>query len=236
MRDGFGMELQHEWEADFFGFGGGFVFALRQDRGDSGDAVKLENFFGFELGEEGAAGIGGGFEQAARFFFAAADDGGIVSGERRFVKAAQIVGVIPHGLESADGGVGVIEGGDAGGGEDLDAGLDASAAHPTGEDRFAVRFGVRFEAFGDFGGVGHALRGEDDEEAVAVGILEGDVGGAGVALGVGVAEDVDGIGVAPVGWKEGVELLRGGFGERREFAADGHERVGGEDAGAAGVG
>ena len=77
------------------------------------------------------------------FFFAAAEDSGIVCGERRFVEAAQIVRVIPHGLEGADGGVGIVEGGDSGGRENFDAGFNRLAAHPTGENWFAVRFRMR---------------------------------------------------------------------------------------------
>ena len=45
--------------------------------------------------------------------------------------------------------------------------------------------------------VGHGLRREDDEEAVAVGVVRQDVEGRGVAVGRRVADDVDGVGVAP---------------------------------------
>ena len=166
------------------------------------------------------AGRGDGVDQLAGFFFAAAEDSGIVGGERRFVKAAEIVGVVPHGLEGADGGVRIRKGGDAGGVENADARLDGGTAHPTGKDGFAVNFGVGFQFLGDVSGVGHALRGENGEQAIGIGIVDGDFGGAGVTLRVGVAQNVDGIGVAPVRWEEGVESAVRGFRKRSEFAAD----------------
>ena len=68
MSDGFGMELQHDGKADFFGSGGGFVFTLREDRENGGDAVEFEDFFGLKFGEQRASGVGSGFEQAGGLF------------------------------------------------------------------------------------------------------------------------------------------------------------------------
>ncbi len=220
MGNGFGVEFEDDGEAESLGLGGGFVFGLGEERGHGRDAVELEDFFGLEFGEKRPAGRRDGVDQLAGFFFAAAEDGGIVGGKRRFVEAAEIVGVVPHGLEGAGGGIGIGEGGDAGGVEDADAGFDGGTAHPTGEDGFAMDFGVGFQFFGDLGGVGHALGGENGEEAIGIGIVDGDFGGAGVTLRVGVAEDVDGIGVAPVRWEESVESAMRGFRKRSELAAD----------------
>ena len=95
---------------------------------------------------------------------------------------------------------------------------------------------VNFQPFGDFGWIGHALGRKNDKEAVTVGIVEGNFGGAGVALGVGVAEDVDRIGVAPVRRKKSVESLRRRI---RKAERDRHrcaiKRIGGENAGTASV-
>ena len=60
------------------------------------------------------------------------------------------------------------------------------------------------------GRVGHGLRGEDHQQAVAVRVLRGDLQRLGVALGVGVAQDVDRVGVAPGGGQERVERRDGG--------------------------
>ena len=51
---------------------------------------------------------------------------------------------------------------------------------------------------GGLGRVGHGLRRQDHQQAVAVRVLGGDLQRLGVALGAGVAEDVDRIAVAPV--------------------------------------
>ena len=62
--------------------------------------------------------------------------------------------------------------------------------------------GVGLQLLGGAGRVGHGLRGQDHEQAVAVRVLGGDLQGLGVALGVGVAQDVDRVAVAPGGGQE----------------------------------
>jgi len=56
--------------------------------------------------------------------------------------------------------------------------------------------------------IGHALRSKDDQQAVTVGILSSDFESAGIALGIGITEDVDGIVVAPVGREKLVQALQ----------------------------
>ena len=98
------------------------------------------------------------------------------------------------------------------------------------------QLGVRAQLPGDFGGVDEALRSQDHQQPVAVGILRRDFDRPWIAVGVRVADDVDGIVVAPVLGKKGVERLHGLGRQFGYFAAVGNQRVGGEHAGAACVG
>src|SRR5215218_3913061 len=118
--------------------------------------------------------------------------GGLVGG-------AQIVGIAPHVIEDAGSVVRVAEGGYPNLAEDLLALLDGGTAHPARQHRLTTRFGMVFEAPCGAGRVGHVLGGEHDEQAVATWILGRDLHGSCVPLGAGVAEDVYGIVVAPVG-------------------------------------
>ncbi len=115
-----------------------------------------------------------------------------------FVDAAKIVGVAPHVTEYTGGRVGIGERGNAGVIENGDAFGDELSAHPTCEHGLSRAARVRLECFGDAGRVRHALRGEDGEQGVAVGVADGDVAGFDVSVHVGVAQDVDGVGVAPM--------------------------------------
>ena len=84
--------------------------------------------------------------------------------------------------------------------------------------------------------VGHSLRGEDHQHAVAIGVGGGHLQGLGVALRGRVANDVDGIVVAPGGRQHGVVSLHGGRREFGQFAATHHKRVSRQYAGTAGIG
>ena len=121
--------------------------------------------------------------------------------------------------EDLRGGVGIGEGRDARLVEDLLAGLDRLAPHPAGEHRLAGDLGVLAQRLGGRGRVAHGLGGEDHQQAVDVGVLGGDLQRPGIALGVGVAEDVDRVAVAPGGRQEGVERLERRGGELGELAA-----------------
>ena len=92
-------------------------------------------------------------------------------------------------------------------------------AHPTGQHRLSQSPGVGLELLGDVRGIGHPLRRHDDQQAVDIGIFRGDLKRLGVALGLGVAEDVDGIVVAPCGRQNRVEGVQGLRRKLGEFAA-----------------
>ena len=155
---------------------------------------------------------------------------------RRLVDGAQVVGVAPHVVEDARGHVGIVEGGDVGAVENVHPRHHFGAAHPTGEHRLFDAGEDAAHLVGGLGGVGHVLGGEDDHEAVAVGVGDGGLDRFGVARGVGVAQDVNRVVVAPVARQNLVELVRGLIGERGQLPAAFDERVGGEHAGATGVG
>ena len=78
--------------------------------------------------------------------------------------------------------------------------------------------------------------GEDDEEAIAVGILRSNFEGAGIAIGIGVAENVDWIVMTPVSGKERIKLLQAPGRKHGQFAAIGHQRISSQDCRAAGIG
>jgi len=97
--------------------------------------------------------------------------------------------------EELDRGLGRLERGDAGGDEFLPRLFDELLPQPAGDDGL---FGVFFfldDGFGHGGGVGHGLRREDDEHPVDFGRFEHDLEGLAVALGVSIAQDVEGVAV-----------------------------------------
>ncbi len=117
-----------------------------------------------------------------------------------------------------------------------DTGRNLVATHPTGQDRLAFQLGVRFQLLGGLRRIGHRLRREDHQQAIAVRIFGGDLDGLGITFGAGIAEHVDGVVVAPGGGEnliQGFEDFRRNFGQ---FAAVGDQRIGGQDAGTSGVG
>jgi hypothetical protein len=60
--------------------------------------------------------------------------------------------------------------------------------------------------------------------------------GASKALGIGVGENIDGIAMTPVGREKLIEAVHALGRKLGQFAAAGHQRVGGQDGGTAGVG
>ena len=89
--------------------------------------------------------------------------------------------------------------------EDFDARRHLGAAHPTGQHRLAGDVRVFGEALGDERGVGHVLRRENHQQAVAGSIFGRQLQRLGVARGIGITQDVDGIPSTPGGGKLGVE-------------------------------
>ncbi len=161
---------------------------------------------------------------------------------RRLVERRQPPLVAPHEVEDARRGVRVVERRDVGLVEHVLAAAHFRPAHPTGQHRLAIGrlAGRAGELIGQgarrLGRVGHRLRCQDDQGAVAVLIVGGDLDRLGVAHGVGVAQDIDGVVVAPVGRQQLVVLLHGRVRDGGQLAAVGDQRVGGQHAGAAGVG
>lgn len=112
---------------------------------------------------------------------------------------------------------------------------DAPPAHPTCQQGLPVSC-VRFYALGHLRRVGHSLRRQNDQQAVTVGIGKRHIQRAGIALRVRVAEDIDGIGVAPMRRKECAERL---FRFRRqlgEFANATEQCISRKNTGSASVG
>ena len=132
---------------------------------------------------------------------------------RRFVEALQVVGIAPHVVEGAHGAVGKLERRNARLVQDLLAGRNFRAAHPTRQHRLAESLGVGLQLLGDLRGIGHVLRRQDDQHAVDAGILRRDLQRLRIALGLGVAQDVDRIVVAPLRRQDLVEGLHRRFGE-----------------------
>ena len=117
---------------------------------------------------------------------------------RSLVHALQVVGVAPHVIEGAHRAVGKLEGRNAGLVQDLLAGRNLRAAHPTRQHRLAQPLGVRLQLLGDLGWIGHVLRRQDHQHAVDAGIFGGNLQRLRVAFGLGIAQDVHRIVVAPL--------------------------------------
>ena len=79
------------------------------------------------------------------------------------------------------------------------------AAHPAGQDRFVFRQGKLGQFLRRFNRPGHRLRCENDQDAVIFRVLGRDFNRLGVACRVRVAEDVDGVIVAPEWRQQSVE-------------------------------
>mmetsp|Transcript_41226 Transcript_41226/g.119391 ORF Transcript_41226/g.119391 Transcript_41226/m.119391 type:complete len:325 (-) Transcript_41226:539-1513(-) len=118
--------------------------------------------------------------------------------------------------------------------QDFRAFLHIGPAHPTGQHRFADGR-VLFQRLGALRRRRHGLWREDYQEAVAVVVLGDDLQALGVVRGRGIAEDVDGVGVAPRRRKHAVEPLDRAGRELGQGAAGLRERVASQDARPAGV-
>src|SRR3712207_2276600 len=102
-----GVELEDDWVTDpirvldsFLGIAGGSGL-------DGRDAVGGEELLGLGFGEEGAALVSGGLYQLPGGITV----GVVVVGERGgLVEAAQIVGIAPHVVKDAGGGIRVVKG------------------------------------------------------------------------------------------------------------------------------
>ena len=155
---------------------------------------------------------------------------------RSFVESAQVIGVSPHEGEGARCSVGIRKGGNAGRIQGGFACGNGVPSHPTGEHGLAIFFGVRLQAFCNLQGISHALRRKDDEETITVRVLRGNFEGAGIAIGIGVAENVDGIIVTPVGREEFIQAFENFRGKLRKFSAVRYQRVGGQYTRSASIG
>ena len=105
----------------------------------------------------------------------------------RLVEGAQVVAVAPHMVEHARRGVRVREGGQAALVQDVLAGGHRVAPHPAGQDGLVVVAGVGAQVLRRLGGLGHGLRREDDQQAVAVFVVGGHLQRLCVAFRIGVS-------------------------------------------------
>ena len=125
-------------------------------------------------------------------------------GRGRLIKSAQVVGVAPHVVEGAHRGIGIVEAGNAGPVQNLLAGGTDSPPIQLASTGLPESLGIRLQLLGNQRGIGHALRRHDDQHAVDVRVLGGDLQRLGVALRFGIAQNVHRIGVAPrrrAGWR-----------------------------------
>jgi len=135
--DGLGVELQDDGVAHPPGEVDGLFGAAGDLRLDGRDAVGGEDLLRLELGEDGAAGVPDVGDQVLDRLAVGV---GLVGGFGRLVDAAQVVRVAPHVGEGAGGGVGELEGRDAGAVQDGLAGGNLGPAHPAREHGLARLF------------------------------------------------------------------------------------------------
>ena len=201
------MELEDDRETDGDGGGDGFVLG----RGDAGfhgrNPISRHDLLRFDFRQHGPTrlsrrgndrlgGFAGGLLRVSARWQA-----------RSLIERLKVVIRPPHERERLRGGIGISESRDACVIEDLLAGFDRRAAHPARENRLAGDLGVGLELASGAGRVAHGLGRQDHQEPVDVGVLGRDRQRPGVSLGIGVAQDVDGIVVAPGRRQRAVECL-----------------------------
>ncbi len=236
VRDRPRMQLEHDRIADGGRAFHRFCFAGGDARRHGRDAIGREHLLRLELGQQGAPGLARVQDQLPRLRAIRRRFALRLHLRRRFVQAAQVIGVAPHQGENARRRVRIAEGRYVRLIENGLAGDDILAAHPARQHRFARGRGERGEAPGRLGRVGHRLRRERHEQAVAVRIIGCDRERLRVAFRIGVAEDVDRVAVAPVRRQHLVERLQRRRGQLGQLATEGDQGVGGEHARSAGVG
>ena len=236
VREGFGVELDGHRKPHRSGQGRGLVRRGRDPGFDRRDSVACEQLLRLELAQDRPSRQarvadqpldGGALRRAGRR---------VVRGGGRLVDAAEVFAVPPHVAEGPGGGVGMGEGGYAGAVQDAFARRDGGAPHPARQDRPSLEFRESLEMLGRERRIGHGLRGEDHEQTVAVAVARGDLDRALVESGRRIAQDVDRVPPAPVRGEDAVEGRDGFAAERRRLASVGHQLVGREHRGTAGVG
>ena len=235
MRDRLGIELQDRGVGEFRHEGDGLLLRGGDPGRHDGDAVQLEQPLRFGLGQEGPPrGQDGGDQLLGPGAIGAAV---LAAGQHRcLVQAADVLAVAPHVVEGAGGGVGVGERRDAGAVQDRLAGRDLVAPHPTGQHRLAGGCALGLQLVGGLGRVGHRLGRQDHQHTVGVRVLGDDLQRPGIAVGAGVAEQVDGVAVTPGRREDAVERLDALGRQGGQLAAAVDQGIGGEHAGAARVG
>ena len=224
--DGVGEKLEHNGIADFGGVFRSFGLVAGDASLNRRNPISRKQLLGLELVQQEVPAFARTANDRARAFPRGARGLGAVGEDGRLVERAQVVAVSPHRAKDFRRGVGIGKQRNAGSVEDWFRGGDALAAHKTGQHRLAgLRIGLQL--FGDFGGIGHPLRRQHHQKPVAVGIFGGDIQGLGVALGIGVAQNIDGIVVTPVRWKKFVQRCHGLVGKIGQLAVAGDQRIGG---------
>ena len=234
VRDRVRVQLDDDRVADPVGCRDRLVDRRRDERLGDRDPVRRQELLRLVLGEERPSLGPGGPDD--RLGLRPVDRVLLVGRERRrLVDLLQVARQAPGEVEGPDRAIRVLERRDPGLAEDLGALQHVLAAHPGGEHRLAVDPGERDELARRRRRVGHRLRGEDHEEAVAPLVARRDLEGLGIPFRRRVADDVDRVVVAPGSRQEAVELLHRRRRDLAHLAAPGDEGVGGENAGTAGV-
>ncbi len=107
-----------------------------------------------------------------------------------------------------------------------------SPAHPACNDGLIAQVGIGHQVLSRAGGVGHGLRRQHHQQAVSIGVAGRDFQRFGVDFRRGIAQQVDGVGVAPCFRQQIVERGHRVVGNIGQCATITDERVCGEDAGA----
>ncbi len=199
--DGEGVELEDDRVSDGgCGRDGGF-FCLGDFGRNDGNAVGLEQLLRFVLGKDGAAAAA---HRVENFRGAGAVGMKRGVGRRRLIKAAKVVGVAPQVVEGARGSIGVVEAWNSGTVQNILAGVNRFTTHPGGQQGLSESASIGFNLLGDARWIGHSLRRHDHQQSIDIGIFCDDLQRSGIAFGIGIADDIHRIVVAPCsreGWR-----------------------------------
>src|SRR5918997_515789 len=229
---GLGVELEDHGVAEAVCQFDGLIRAVRDLRLDGRDTVGGEDLLRLELCKYGTSSVADAgydllYPLAVRAFLF-----GRLGG---FVDAAQVVGVLPHVRESSGCRIGVVEGRDARAVQDRLPSRDGRSTHPARQHGLPRTVRVGCEPFRRCRRVCHVLRREDDEQPVALRVACRGLERLRVAFGIGVAEHVYRVAVAPGSREKLVQGSHRLFGYLRDFAAVTDKGVRREHRGTAGV-
>lgn len=137
--------------------------------------------------------------------------------------------------ENAGGRIGIGKRWDTGGIQHRVAGIDRGAAHPTREHRLPRVRRLLLHGLRGAGRIGDALWCVHDQQPVTLLIGDRDTHRLRVPIGARIAEDVDGIVVAPRGWQQRIQPVQRGLRERGQLTTVRDQRIGRQHPGTAGI-